>query len=506
MKRGALLISLLLMGASCSRDLDVGRRYHAERELWRANWEFRNLSIRPQDVSDAQLAGLAQKFEGISERIMSAKGSGSRSATGDEVQTLAARALFAAAQVHAMLHDSTRVEQILSQVAQDFGHLPQVGGEVALAQGMIAENRGQLRQAADFYQAVVERLAPQPGDAGPAGMVLDLPLQIARLRARDKNATPDDAQTNYGLARAYYQRLLREHAGDVIGIESQVRLAQLAADLRDWDTAISALRDVESQVSAMDEPSRQPCEVRFAISGYQRLAGEDLEAVRRTLESILADYPKCKIAPQVLLALCANANSRDQVEEALGYLDRIIRDYRDDEQSAPEALLVRARLLASRDRWREALEILRALPSRHPMSEQALVAPLEIVQHYRGVEDAEATAGALEQAERDYRGFLAKYPPNRLTAFARQRLIDTLILQKKFDLAVTEYVSLADDLRGSPLGASLLVTAAEVARNDLANPARAAGILEHIAESYPKEEVGRWAAGEAARLRETTGQ
>ncbi len=503
---GAGLAFLLLLGASCSRDLDIGRRYRTERELFRADWEFRNLSIRPQDVSEAQWAELARRYEGIAEQVMRSLGQGARTEMRDDVQSLAARALFASARVHAAVRDSIRVEQLFEQMARDFGHLPQVAAEVALARASIAESKGELREAADFYQSVVERVAPQPGEAGAAGMVLDLPLRIARLRAQEPGISRDEAETHLGLARAYYERLVREHEGDVTRLEAQDRLALLSADLGDWDTALRSLRDLEAQVLKMDKPPRQPCEIRFAIAGLERRAGRSPEEVRRTLESVLADYPECEVAPQVLLALSDNANQRNQVEEALGYLDRIIRDYRNDEDAAPQALLFRGRLLASRDRWPEALEIYRTLPGQHPLSEPALLAPLEIAQHYHQAGDEQATTAALEQAERGYRDFIARYPPGQHTVSARQHLIQALLLQEKYEPAIDEYVSLGDDMKGSPEGASLMLAAARIARDALADPSKAAGILDHVAEVYSRADIGRWAAGEAARLRGTATQ
>jgi len=506
LRRGAGLVFLLLLGTSCGRDLDIGRRYQTERELWRTDWEFRNLAIRPQDVSEAQWAALAQRYEGIAERIMQVQTSTQQTEIRDEVQSLAARALFAAARVHAQLRDSIRVEQLFGRMAQDFGHLPQVATEVALAQASIAESKGQLREAADFYQSVVERVEPQPGAAGAAGMVLDLPLRIARLRAQEQGADREEARVHFGLARAYYEQLIGRHEGDLIRIEAQDRLALLSADLGDWDTALRSMRDLEAQVLTMDRPPREPCEIRFAIAGLERRAGKDPAEVRRTLESVLTDYPKCKVAPQVLLALADNANQRNQVEEALGHLDRIIREFRTDEDAAPQALLFRGRLLASRDRWPEALEIYRTLPGQHPLSEPALLAPLEIAQHYHQAGDERAATAALEQAERGYRDFVAKYPPGRHTVSARQHLIQALLLQEKYEPAIDEYVSLGDDLKDTPQGASLMLAAARVARDALADPSRAAGILDHVAEVYSQADIGRWAASEAARLREAPSQ
>ena len=78
-----------------------------------------------------------------------------------------------------------------------------------------------------------------------------------------------------------------------------------------------------------------------------------------------------------------------------------------------------------------------------------------------------------------------------------------MALQADFDSAVTEMLSLGDDLVGTQKGASLLLAAARMAYADLADTARAATILDHVGELYAQADIGNWASGEAARLRES---
>ncbi len=507
MKWGAVLVSLALLVASCGSDRHVGERYRAERDLWRANWEYRNLmTIRPQEVSDDRWVDLAYRYEAIANRYTRASEVAGEGSIQHDVQTIAARALFSAAQIHALVRDSTRMETLFDQLARDFGHLPEAAAELALSRGMIAERNGELAQAAQFYQVVVDRIDPAPGETGPAGMVLELPLRIARLHAQADSGSSLAAL--YAPPRSYYERLVREHAGDPIQIESQSRLAEIAANLGDWEGAMEELRLLETQLLELDDPPVEPCEVRFAISGILNRAGADPESTRVALVSVLEDYPDedypdCGLAPQVLMALAGNATARDQIDEALGYLDRIAEEHDEDEEAASRALLMRARLLEAHERWPDALDAYRALSVQHPISEAALLAPLEIAQHYLRVGDEEARTAALTRAEREYRDFIDRFPPGRTSVFARERLVQTLALQENFDSAVTEMVSLGDDLTGTPRGATLLIAAARMAYDALADTARAAAILDHAGELYAKADVGKWASGEAERLRGT---
>jgi TolA-binding protein len=503
MRSGFLLGSLALLTVSCGIDRHVGQRYEAEQDLWRANWEYQNLSIRPQEVSEAQWETLAQDYAAIADRYTSrAAVAGSKAQ--QQLQIIAARALFAAAQVHTILGDSTRVEEIYLRMAKDFRQLPEVAAEVTLARGGIAEDRGSLTDAADLYQTVVDRIDPSPAGTGAANIVLDLPLRIARLRSKEAPASA--RSSHYADAKAYYQRLARNHADDLVRLDAQTRMAEIAADLWQWDEAKEALRLVETQLLSFQKPPREPASARFAIAGIQKRAGAAPESTRLTLVSILHDYPDCDLAPQVLLALAQNADERDQVDEALEYLDRIVEEHKEDEQAAPHALLIRGQFLESHDRWPEALETLRDLSVHHPISEAALQVPIEIAAHYSRVQDHDAAEEALDRAVQEYRDFIARYPPGPRSIFARECLAEALALRQDYDSAIKEMLSLGEELVRTPKGATHFLAAASIACNDLADTARAISILNRVGALYTKAALGSWAADEAERLRRKMSQ
>jgi tetratricopeptide (TPR) repeat protein len=499
MRKRLLLIAALLLAASCGTDREVGQRYRAERDLSRANWEYRELSIRPDRVTDDDWTALARHYESIADKYAGTPDVRAAGTPKGDAQTVAARALFAAAQIHAALRDSNRVEALYERMAQDFGQLPAVAAEVAMIRGGTAERRGDLLAAADLYQSAVDRVEPQAGAAGVAGMVLDLPLRIARLRTQGALGPAKEAP--YAAARAYYERQARDNTDALVRTDARVDLAEIAADFGRWDEAIAILRDLETQLRETKDPPRSPCEMRFAVYGVQSRAGLDLAFTKQTLTSLLDDYPDCELASQVLLALASNANRRGQVDEALGYLDRIVNEHRADPQTASQSLLGRGRLLESNGRWQEALDTYRSIPIQFPVSEGALQAPLEIVLHYARAGDDEAAKAALSQAESDYQDFIVRYPPGSLTEIAREHLAQTLMLQDKFDPAIMELIKLGDALTGTPKGASSLLTAARIACIELADTTRAIEILDHVAKIYARATVGKWASDEATRLR-----
>lgn len=503
MKRVALALLCSIVLAGCTGDRLAGERYRAERDLWQADWELRNLSLRSREVSEHRWVDLAARYEAIAtryERIADEAGDGERKR---ELQTILARALFSAAQVHVVLRDSARIGTLYEKIARDFDHIDAIAAEVAFAQAAVAQGRGELLEAAAHYEKVLELTFPKPGEVGVAGHVLDLPLLIARLRAQ---AAGGAMPAHYDDARTYYEGLAADHPGELLQVESQTHLAEIAADLGDWEGAVTRLEVLEDQLDQMESPPRQPCDVRYAIAGIQARSGSGLATTRTTLLSLLEDYPDCGIKAQVLLTLADNANKRNQVEEALAYLDRIRKEHRNDEDTAAQALMVRGRMLEHRGRWQEALEAFRELSVQYPLAKISLSAPLEIAQHYARAGDREAELTALSQAEERYRDFLRRYPPGRQSLVARERLVQCLVIQEKHEEAISEMESLGSDLIGRPEGITFMLAAARMAQVDLADTLRSAEILERTGALYSETEIGQWARAEADRLRGASSQ
>lgn len=502
MKARIILSLALLTLASCAVDRDAGRLYQAEREFYRADWTYKNLSIRPQDVSDEDWAALADSYEKIGRQYGTWKRGEAAGPSREQMRVLAARGLFAAAQLRGGIRDSLKVDAIYRKMADDFGDIPAVAAEVALARANIAEAKGDFPEAIELYRNVVDLVEPDPAQPGVQSAVLGLPLHIARLRAiaGEDRSLADQA---YDEAKTYYERISNSVPGSLGQLDASAYLAELAAERGDFGQGVRILEALETQLRGMKDPPREPANVILARSELLVGAAAPPERIRGALETILHDYPKSAVAPQALIALAGVANQQDRPEEALAYLDRVGLEYKENEEMASQALLLRARLLESRNRWPEALETFRSLTSQHALSDAALAVPLAIAEHYHRAGDEGDTRKALEDAESHFRDFLTRYPPSRFTITAREGLVRALVLQEKYDAAVTEMVKLGEDLAGSRQGANWLASAAAMANGEMSDPQRAAGILDRMSEIYANADAGTWAANQARILRET---
>jgi TolA-binding protein len=499
MSRVVVLVVLLAFGAGCGHDPETGRRYRAERELWNANREVRRLSIRPDLVQKEHWRSLAGSYEDIVQNHAPQHATDE----GRNIRIISARALISAAQIQAAIGDSTQMTGNYARVEADFSDIPELAAEVTLAQGRIAESRRDFDKAIEAYRSVVENIEPRSGDAGVAGSVLELPLRMARLAAAQSSDSTIAARAPlYDQPRDYYRSVVEHSEYELTRLDARTYLAYIASDLSDWQTASRMLQQLEQEVLSSKSPTKDPSAIRLARANSLILGGASSDSGRIVLLSVVEEYPESRAAPQALFVLADLAVRAGQVEEALGFLDRIREDHSDSERLAAQALLRRGRILEREDRWTEAIEVFRSLPVEHPVSEPALLAPLEIANHYERVGDQEARTAALSRAERDYREFLARYPSGPPSLMAQERLAHTLFLQKRHDEAVTEFLRLGESLRDTPQGANFLLTAIGIAYNDLGDTARAVEILDLTASFYPEKQLGRWAIEEAARVRE----
>lgn len=492
---GAMALTLLLTG--CVADKDAGRLYLAEREIYQADRAYRDLTIRPQDVENEAWAALAERFEKIGKRFETTAGTGSPSTR--SLRILCARSLFAAAQIRSGIGDSTTVDEIYRGMAGSYADLPEVSAEVALAQAGLAEGRGDLRSALGLYRRVIDLVPPDPMQPGAPSAVLQLPVRVARMSSvlagyRDENA--------YAEADQYYQRVALANPGSLVQVDAEASRAELAADRGDWSGGIEILGALEAELRAKPRRERDPAAVMLTRAELMTRAGANADSVQGVLSRLLGDFPKSKFAPRALIALAANANERNRVEDALAYLDRIPAEHKEDEDAGSQALLLRARLLESRDRWPEARETLRTLTSEHPLSEAGMAAPMLSVEHSDRAGDEAGTQAALADAERYYRDFIERYPPSQYSLMARERLVQVCTLRNNDDAAITEMVKLGEDLKGSERGARWFASAAAMAYGKAKNTERALEILDRMSQTYASTEPGTWAANEARRIRE----
>ena len=500
--------------AACGNEQGVGSRYRAERALWHLNREYRRLSIKPELVESETWRNLAQGYETLAQGTDT-----SASSAGDplaqDIHTLVARALVNAAQIHAGIGDSTAMRANYGRVIAEFQDVPLLVGEVKLAQGRMHEYAKLWVEAAKAYETILEHIEPQPGEPGVPGLVIEIPLRVARLhRQASMDAAPGDTsavrsapvQAAYEQAEEHYRRWITAKPESRLALESRLRLADVAADCGRWQVAMGELRQIEAQIAADRSSTLDPGNVRLSMAMVQSRASAAPGPTRDLLLSVPRDYPKSPAAAQALLTLATLDARQGAVDEALDALDRLRDEYAGASSLNANGMLLRGRLLEREGRWPEALDVFRSLPVRHPLSDPALLAPLEVVAHYKRVEDATETAAALERAEREYRELLTRYPSHQTTLPIRTKLAQVLAMQHRNEEALVELMGIADALPGNPQGASIMLQAAKFAYNDMGDRKRAAEILGNLAQRYPNMEVGRWAAAEAVRLREVSSE
>jgi TolA-binding protein len=489
-----LVVVPFLLG--CSGD-SLSTRYRAERDVWRAERELERLNLRPQLTADGEWRALSARFAEVGERYADVP-----VADGDAdavlTRTLAAEALGRSAGLLAALGDTTGALTRYAEIEERFAAYDNAAAGAALAAARLRQASRDFEGAYADYGRALQRVEPASGRPGPAGEILRVPLTRARLRAM----SGDDALRAgaYAEARAWYTDLIAAAPGTREEAEARSRLIDLATDERDWAGVVAEMRRLETALRGMEDPPQDPAEVRSGIAEVQRRGLADAALGAGTLRSLVEDYPESRQAARALVALAQYERGLGDPDAALGYLDTFDGRFAEDLDLAPAARLERGRALAAAGRWTAALEVFRSLPVEHPLSEAALDSHLEIVAHYDAEGKAEERGQALDDAEAAYREFLDRYPSERYTPAARERLTRVLLQQRRWKEAVDEMVVLAEALPENPARARLLWDAGRIADERLDDAERASRLFREAARLYPDSELGRDAARRAADL------
>ena len=509
MRRAWISALIVLVVWGCGGSSPESRRFKAESELFALNKDWQELNIKPELVSKEDRVKIADRFLALAERYRHAAATSDTSEAAEatlQTRAIAARALITAGDIYAGLGEGTLADSLYGRVIDTYGDLPRMVAEAAIDRGVVAEREGRLRDAAAAYARAVGRVMPSAEGEGPERRIMPLPLHIARLRSQAAGDTLGESRAPYYKeSRAYYEALADRFAGEPLGIEARSRLVDAATDLGEWSEAVRQLRVLERETRGRTGDAHDLGEIRYAMAEAQRRMGL-ADSSAATMESILRDAPKSPLAPRALIALALYAEDRGRVPGALAYLERIPKEYPGAEDERALAMLARARIFERTGRWQESLELYRALPLEHPLSEPALLAPIEIVQHYARTGDAEARGRALKDAEGAYRQFIQRYPAQVYTISARAKLVDVLSTEKRYGEAVDELLLIAQAQKGKQAGVLSLLRAASVALTEMKDTDRALEILDRGSAWYEGSDLGRRLAGEAARIRRENGR
>ncbi len=509
MRRVWISTLIVLSAWGCGGSSPEGRRFEAERDLFALNKEWQELNIKPDLVTKEDRAKIADRFAALGERYRGVAATSDTSASGRamlETRAIAARAFITAGDIHAGLGDGILADSLYALVIEGYDDLPRMVAEAAIDRGVAAEREGRLRDAAVSYARAVGRVMPSTEGEGPERKIMPLPLHIARLRAQAAGDTLGASRAPYYVeARAYYETVAAKVGGQPLGIQARSRLVDAATDLGEWSTAVRQLRILERETRGLPGDAHDLGEIRYAIAESQRRMGQP-DSSEASMESVLRDAPKSPFAPRALIALALYAEDKGKMSEALGYLERVPKEYPGAEDAGALAMLARARIYERTKRWQEALELYRALPLEHPLSEPALLAPIEIAQHHDRAGDAEARGRALKDAEASYREFIQRYPTQGYTISARAKLVDVLTIEKRYAEAVDELLQIAQAQKGNQAGVLSLLRAASLALTEMKDVDRALEILDRGSSWYEGSSLGQQLAREAARIRKENGR
>lgn len=400
MSRGTIGVAALLVAAlfaaGCG-DPDLWARFRAERGTWRIAREIQRITIEPRLASPRDfrraeaacrevLAAFPAADWAAPERLEDARARDVAAEAGKAAIALGRIAELRGAPEEALAH----YESALA----DWGALPEVGLEAALAQARLHDAAGRTVEAAAAWRRIARSFDPRDGRGGVRQEVLEAPRRAAALEreiGREREA----------------QALLR----DAIG-----RLERLAAAEQDSGRAVAWWEALAEGHEAVGDPERALEARERAVSatpaGWERERERlGLERARALLAAGRPDEARAAAAPlrsawrmehrlAAYLLVGRAFAAAGRLDSALAAWDRIIDDHANAIDAAAEARWLRGSALQAAGRWEEARTEYRTLAATYPAHRLAMQAMGRMVEyHARRGEDVLAQQEARHAIE-----------------------------------------------------------------------------------------------------------
>ncbi len=495
-------LAILLLGmvtvVGCGENT-TGKRYRAERDLWRAQKMERNLGLQLQAgkrPDEKTISGVQSAYE----RILRADSrpatpAGRDSAHVRSMGIIRAQAERGLIRMDRLRGDSTAVLAHLDRAWRSYPWDPDITLRFAVEQIGALRSLGRSEQAVEVCQEIVSQIPVRRPDGRTRVPVMDAPIWAADLLL--EAGRQDEALAELDRAEIYYREVVNENPDDETAALAWVQLGLAATRRGRFDRAVEAVDHARRISGATAIEPR----ILYILGTLHQESRKDFGAAATVFGEIVERFPEDPLAPEALLRQAASLADAGTPELALGAIDRMEEMFPRDRASVPRARLLAARILVRQGRFPDALSRYRSLMVDFPATDAALGAPLEIAAHYAQSGEAEAARSTLQRAVDDYARMRSEKAGSREAVVAGEMEVVALSRLERWSEAADRLIALTLEYPNQPRNPMRMVEAAAIARDRLNDPAKAAEILDQLAERYSESPLAAKAREEAAALR-----
>ena len=417
-RRGIIVLLLASVAAiSCRSYEDITARYTLERKLWDAQVHERKININFLRASQRDLFLAIQAFNDVVSYDPLAGRSTERwdPVVVQDIKRIQIVSKIALANLYFLSEQYYDAGDFYARTLKEselsFEKSLDVRLNLARTLFLAGESQSLEVNCARIFKDIVESDYFWAGQSALKDVFLNIPIVLARIyRDRGDEAKYDEY---CGLAQDFYGNIMSTWPDSLMAARARFSLANVYLVREEWEPA---LREIDLLI---DHPNfRERSGNLLLLKGEILAYAMDKPAVGSLVfREIVREHPGSPSAQAAGLNLATITLTRGDEEAGL----RMLKEIEDSGTSAPEitakAMLARALHLESRDRWDEAIVILRRIIRLYPHTESAIEAPLVITKHNVAKGEKRLAELSLDRAKEFYLSLISqnsKYTGNRL--------------------------------------------------------------------------------------------
>ena len=371
--------------------------------------------------------------------------------------------------------------------------------EAALMRGRALEHIEQYETALAMYRVVIDRFSSSDRLADAlwrAGLLHEKLLQLPQALELYALLTEHHADFAQLDAAIYRRAWLLEQTGDLAAgdelltrlrrdfpesahrAEATLRLAEHAANRRDYPQAESLLEEI-TRPGAPDAVAPQGLYLKGRVAAAQ----EQWDAVEASLTQLTERFPDCQWARSADFLRSEASYRRGDFKQAAGRLTELAAATKDRPEAwSALAELRRAQALAQLKHWDEALEAARDIAARFPNFDQQHEADYLIG---RGL----AAQADFAAARQSYAKVIAspRAATTETAAMAQWMIGETFFHQENYAEALAEYLRV-EDRHPFPRWQSAALLQAGKCHESQGQWQSAAAVYQRLLKTYPSSE------------------
>ncbi|MEW6050845.1 MAG: tetratricopeptide repeat protein [Candidatus Zixiibacteriota bacterium] len=474
MLSGTVLLAGLTV-LSCADNHAVRIRYQAEKLFFEADRLMQNARIRPELNDPRALATVRNAYDELVRFCMTAIDSVSPSANPIEYREMASLTHRSSIRLCQLYFATHRYDSCAEVIARLVAKVPLETQEAAGAQvlmGQALQASGTLDSAFACYRRGVDLLNPPLDGKGEIVFnVFNVPAHLVSLYAQLGDSLKADEA--FAQASGYYGAIASGKYGARPALASSAMLARLNTDRGNWNAAIAALEKLVDSSGVLNR------DAKLRIADLRAAELGDFDMAIRYYDELLADLKgrDTMMKPVLFFKKSLVLLEMKQYETARQLLVQIQTYYPGYFATDPLPQYTKARSFESEGNWNRAETEYKYLIDNYPPSEQTFSTLLYLADQYTKMGRTIESDKLLEQARQTYDQAAVQGAGTPLEALALMYKSELLRRQQQWRPSAEALVAVSDRFPGTEFGRNALITAVNVYRQKLNDPATADSLV-----------------------------